>query len=246
MDETSGPTELELFPNKPLIDPVACLASTSHAGLNKYAVRSIRRRSQVYATTRHLIASRGLPNVTIRSIAEQSEISVQSLYNLIGGRATIIAESINEYLAHLAEMALSDEGYDNRIVAMADIHSLVSVKYSCFTLNSLSGPTAMRVFDGTVEKFISDVQYGFLNYLRMSLVLKTTTDVRLLARSIILFSINLVADWNGNPALSQDFRKQLVTGVSGLLLASLEPEAQAKLGTWLDNFLISLPSSNPG
>jgi AcrR family transcriptional regulator len=61
------------------------------------------RRARILAIARKLLLETGYQTFTVRELAEQSEVTVPTIYNLVGGRIEVMMTAIKEqYLANLA------------------------------------------------------------------------------------------------------------------------------------------------
>lgn len=218
-------------------DPAAKLDSllAARRAPNEYAHRAMHRRSEIFAATRRLIADRGLPKVTIRLIAQESGTSAQTLYNLIGDRETIMVQALKEHICAMWTFAGRCGDYPNALVAMADAHCASGVTRPRYTLNSLAGQSPTRIFHEEIETYLIDLHAGLLKALEREGMLRGSVDVVALSRRIILYSVGALIDWGGRGAPSSVLREELVTGVSCLLLHSLESEAAGMLEAWLDS-----------
>ena len=76
-------------------EPLAVNAGKIQAGVNRLNQRE--RRARILASTRKLIGERGSGDITVREIALISDVSPQTLYNLVGPRDQAIVDALNEY-----------------------------------------------------------------------------------------------------------------------------------------------------
>src|ERR1700720_1138765 len=80
------------------------------------------RRARILASIRRLIAERGCTHVTIREIALHSDLSHQTVYNLVGSHDEAIVEALNEYSAFIGRSAIQ-----NGPTLSANIDMLISL-----------------------------------------------------------------------------------------------------------------------
>lgn len=69
-----------------------------------------RRRSRVLEETRRLIAEAGYDGVTMRLLAERSEVASATLYNIYGNKETLIATAVSELFEEQMEQGLQHSG----------------------------------------------------------------------------------------------------------------------------------------
>jgi AcrR family transcriptional regulator len=69
---------------------------------NLFEVHKTARRARILAAARKLIARRGFEGLTLRDLAAASEVSVPTVYNLIGGKQAVLVALLDEMLARIA------------------------------------------------------------------------------------------------------------------------------------------------
>jgi AcrR family transcriptional regulator len=81
------------------------------------------RRGRILAAARRLIARHGYDGLTMRALAEASEVSVPTLYNLYGGKHQILAAGLTEQFEALAGLLASEGRGDfvDRVFAVHDV-----------------------------------------------------------------------------------------------------------------------------
>lgn len=79
------------------------------------------RRARILAATRMAIAQ-DTPEVTVRTIANMSNVSVQTIYNLVGNRAQLVEDAINEHITFTAGQANEAGSYPNIFTHIADLN----------------------------------------------------------------------------------------------------------------------------
>ena len=89
------------------------------SGLTRRGQRE--RRARILAATRLAIAQQFEEDVTIRDVASRSKVSAQTIYNLVGNRAQLVEDAINEHITHTAAHAHRLMDYPNIFLAIADL-----------------------------------------------------------------------------------------------------------------------------
>lgn len=69
-----------------------------------------RRRSRVLEETRRLIAEAGYDGVTMRLLADRSDVASATLYNIYGNKETLIATAVSELFEEQMEQGLRHSG----------------------------------------------------------------------------------------------------------------------------------------
>ncbi|MET0295557.1 MAG: TetR family transcriptional regulator [Phenylobacterium sp.] len=87
------------------------------------------RRARILAAARSLIAEGGRKEVAIRAIASRANLSVQTIYNLVGNLDDVTAEAIHEATAATVKVAQSMQGYPNFLLAYDDLIWMKTVMY---------------------------------------------------------------------------------------------------------------------
>ena len=82
-----------LEPNEPIYWRKSSISDKPGAGESG----QLRRRAQILANTRRLVAEEGIGNFTLRQVADASGVSVPTVYNNIGSRDEVIFAAAEEY-----------------------------------------------------------------------------------------------------------------------------------------------------
>jgi len=80
------------------------------------------RRARILASARRLIARRGVEGLTLRDLAAASQVSVPTVYNLIGGKQALLSALLEETFARVAARlgALAEGGLVARALALCE------------------------------------------------------------------------------------------------------------------------------
>jgi AcrR family transcriptional regulator len=79
------------------------------------------RRARILASARTLIASGGIESVKIRALSELSDLSIQTIYNLVGNREDVIEAAVVEHVSTVTRNSKGvTEGYPNIFLALSD------------------------------------------------------------------------------------------------------------------------------
>ena len=128
---------LALIPDPTQVIPPAFFEAPSSPGTRRRGGLAQRtRRARVLAATRTLVAAGGLGEVTIARVSDLSDISKQTIYNLVGNKVELVKASLNEYIAALSVRAESIAGYPSPLFALADLYWIASTTFSDYIRNA--------------------------------------------------------------------------------------------------------------
>ena len=86
------------------------------------------RRQRILESARRLIASGGMQTVTMRRLAKDADLSVTTLYNLIGGRGKIVAALIDDAIDRMDDVLTREAPLDDPIERCRAVVT-VSIEY---------------------------------------------------------------------------------------------------------------------
>lgn len=204
---------------------------------NLYAERASHKRALIFAATRRLIQQCGLPKVTIRSIAEHSGNSVQTLYNLVGDRERIIVCAINEHIDVLWRSARRATGYPNAVLAITDAYYATCALQGRYSLNTLSSPSPNHIFHPKIEEPIIKSLSDYLCDLLHADDCDTRNALKALSRRIILLTVATIVDWGGREDSHEVLRAELQIGISSLMLPWMPIAMAEQTRAWIDGGL---------
>ena len=69
------------------------------------------RKAKLLATARRLLGESDAAKITIRSVATEAQVSVPTVYNLIGTRHDVLVCAMNDYTLALGRLAASQTAY---------------------------------------------------------------------------------------------------------------------------------------
>ena len=77
------------------------------------SAKQVRRRAQILEKAREIIGEKGLEKLTMRELAEASDVSTRTLYNIYGSREALIAHALDEFfILQREELGEIDDGID--------------------------------------------------------------------------------------------------------------------------------------
>jgi len=108
------------------------------------------RKQRILAVAHRLIAERGYEGVTMRELADESLVSVPTLYNLFGGKGELLFAAVETYFRNLldsAEQRATEEG-------LARVFALVQTLTVYLPRHADYARSLMRFFFGTAESTV--------------------------------------------------------------------------------------------
>ena len=198
------------------------------------AMPQIRRRAEIFATARNILAQGGCTDITVRHLAKESKLSVQTIYNLIGSREKVIHAAVGEHVAMMMTYATSAKSYPNPFLAMQDTYWKCAVRSPNYMRNSV-----FAYFPPT--RFLVDVVRRHSEYLKCLLVeqralgrLRDGADVEMLSEHLNLLTVNIMLDWAEGWCTPLRLREELALACGSLLLGSVPPSEARKIEVWME------------
>lgn len=194
------------------------------------------KRDDILAAARAMIAEGGLDSVRITEIAGQCDISIQTMYNLIGGRRRIIADALNEHIIVCNRNAARLEGFPNSLLAIADAHWQNCAKNEVYirhaTLSLLDTELSADVYARQMKLMVAELRRQ-----QASKILMPQVPIQDLAENLVVLAAHAMLQWATHGCSRHDLRRKLVNGQASLLLGAMtSPNAHA-LARWLSGYM---------
>jgi AcrR family transcriptional regulator len=195
-------------------EPIPVERNKLRGGVNRLKQRE--RRALILASTRKLIGERGCTEITVREIAQQSGLSPQTLYNLVGPRDQAIADALIEYSASVARIAVQEPS----LHATTDIWLNVAERFPDFARQStLMFVTPMQGVYLQYREFQVRSLSKLLNSYKTSGKLIFRGSATQLAEELIIYSSAMWLDWSIRQYPLAELRSKLVAGLKKLVRA---------------------------
>ena len=213
-------------PLQPLFEPEGA------DGKGKQWLTMRRRRSHILATVRRLISEVGVEHVHLHQIAARSRMGVQTLYNLVGDRSTLLGASSEEWVTAIAALARAESKRlqtDSAFMLLA-LCWMAAMKDRAYVGNAALGsfgpdsPLRRPFLDATEREITVE-----LHILRQSGELAPFVDLCSLARQLTLTANGAIAGWVLEPFDEADFMRDLINGPGLMLRAALTGAARERL-----------------
>lgn len=195
-----------------------------------------RRRSEILCNVRRLLSEAGYAGVSLKEVAQRSDVSIQTVYNLVGNRGTLLADAVVEHIGAHGRLAFSRKGYPNPIIGLSDMYWEGAALYPQYTRNA------------TLTYFPPDRPLFEQIHRRGALLLRDafrimgaegklrSCDVQAISSRIAgLQSITVLDGLSGFGDL-YDLRRELVNSVGLMLMPVTTGQHAAEIEDWLQRF----------
>lgn len=213
-------------------DPAQPAARAHGTPMSRPAQRQ--RRARILAAARKLIANEGVEGVTIRDIAEISNLSVQTIYNLAGGRAQVVEAAISEHIFIMAERARLLDTYPNIFLAVADLmwmHARQNPRYirnatiACDGRDPALHSKVWRCNARSLRRLLNDI-HGETARLK-------GIDLDVLASHITALMGAIALEWARGLIELPELRYRMASAYALLLAGLLTDDELAAINRWL-------------
>lgn len=195
-----------------------------------------RRRADILCNTRRMLAAEGYKSVSLREIADRSAVSVQTVYNLVGSRTTLLADAVVGHIAANARAGFERKAYPNAILALSDAYWESAMCYPQYTRNVTMTyfPPDRILYDQIHRRGVSILREGFRRMYSEGKL--RAVDVQTLSARIAAMHAIVALDGLGGCLDSVSFRREMVNGVGLMLLPSVTSQHGEEIKAWLADF----------
>ena len=133
---------------------------------SSYASESMtRRRTRVLDEARKLVAEAGYDGVTMRLLAERSQVASATLYNIYGNKETLIATAVSELLEEQMERGRQQSGGG----LDGELNRIEWIAAEIMRMPEYARAMVTVYFSGTADNIVRDLLRGITssNYTRM-------------------------------------------------------------------------------
>jgi AcrR family transcriptional regulator len=207
------------------------------SAVSKRWVNHQERRSNILAAARRLMVDSGFDGVSFRDIADACEISVPTIYNIVGDRAEVLNQAAVEWVQWLSVAVLQDDG-GNKVLRLLQGFWDSSLDYPDYTktaaqVQAMPERPLNAAFHKTGTGFIAK----WLNELRAQQRLRASIDVTSLANQLALSATAGICSWALNPYDTTRYRRDFANGPGLMLLGAVSGQEIAVVEQALDAIL---------
>ncbi len=193
------------------------------------------RAQHILAHARAMIAEAGFDALKIRELAARAELTVPTIYNLIGGKGAILARIIEALVERLhqvqseADFAEIESGFEQQITRLADLFAQDEDFYrAAFVAGDRSGLFEQRSDRGIFARSLHQPVEACKAAQAQGL-LKGAISPEQLGRQVYDSYRLARQDWANGYYDLDAFRDQALTGVFVTLAADAEPQFRDRL-----------------
>jgi AcrR family transcriptional regulator len=222
-------------PSKPFLDWVATPARGQ-----RWITQRLKR-SRILAATRMWMAKAGVEGVQLRPIAAHCGLSVQSIYNIVGGRAQVLRDSSQDWVDMLAADARREHAGNLDSCLLFGIVEKFWATPLCWTdYVTQAAATSVSRHDALNEAFVSAatrVLYEEIVHQRNRGLLRQSVDPRSLAHQLTLVVHALICSWTVDRYDVKQYRNELINGPALMMLGAVCGDERARLEHCIDRRL---------
>lgn len=217
-------------PFSPAMIPDEAMNSSSEMGKRR-GQRA--RRSEILAVTRWLLASETQENFNVRRIAEESRLTVQTIYNNFGSRHELLASAINEHTMSLDCRAYSLSSSPVMFLNLGKLYYRCATETPAFLREIVTAAFSRRwPLMGLLQPFSTRHKATFFRHMAERGLLRGNVTPETLATQITRINTIGVYDWSQHDDARHMYR-QITDGVALLLMGAVRREASSEIEAWL-------------
>lgn len=204
--------------------PIPPEPSRAPATTSEFRQNQRKRRAQILAATRSLLTERGVDGVTMRGIAENSGLAVQTIYNLVGPRDEAIVEAICEFWRDLGHSDMPDPEDPKAVIDVIDcwIESMEAAPEFCRQVCMIALSPSRGIFHKFRDRQ-SKAMRGLLASQQKRGILRASVSTSDLAEQMVLLASALCLEWTDRQCSLDQVHRRLTSGFAYMLVGVINP-----------------------
>jgi len=192
------------------------------------------RKRRILEVARRLIAEHGYQGVTMRELANESLVSVPTLYNLFGGKNELLFAAVEAYFINLlgsGDREGTQEGLPG-IIALAEGICRETVRHAAYTrslMRFMGGPADIGGLHEFVARELTNELVAALEQMQRKRQLAPWADVRVLGHRLAGQITITTFEWARDQLSDEGFRGAVLYGTGVLLLGVARGSAANQL-----------------
>lgn len=188
------------------------------------------RRAAILATTRAILAQ-GQENFTLRRVAQQCGVTVQTIRNSFGRREELMVSAINEHTTAVWDALGTFSKGPTLFLDLAEMYFHCAAATPDFLRAMVTSAVGSAEPLAVLQRHGSAIKIGHLRRLAREGSLRPGVDVDALAAQITRLNTFMMYEWaaGGDAA---ELRRQMVTGNRLLLMGAVSADAARQLEQW--------------
>lgn len=216
-------------------DPAFPSSSRGGCDGNRLIQRNQRyRRARILAETRRLLAEDTLKNFNVQRVSEQSDVTVQTIYNNFGSRHELLSSAVNEHTMLMDRSAQKSSASAITFLNLGKLYYQCAIATPSFLREMVTAAFSPKwpMMDA-LQAYSTKHKAGLLRSMENGELLKSFVDPGALAHQITRVNTICVYGWSYHGD-SLELFKQLSSGIGLLLLGALRPPFTGEVEKWLD------------
>lgn len=210
------------------------LEAVSNFDMREHSVQH-RRRAEILAAARRLLASDGYQRFTIRSLSAACSLTPQTIHNSFGCKNDLLRAAMNQHTLMLDSSAISQTRNPAMFLILALSYCLTAVERPEFLrefMHAVSSPR--QPLRDPLLKFGIDLKTQMFRSMARKGLLRACIDPRTAAEQIAYVNTFAIVEWTENDDMS-DLYQRLIFGNGSILLGVLAPHAAREIEEWLSD-----------
>ncbi len=202
--------------------------------MNLVAKQREERRARILEVARRLITEKGVAGVTMRALADESLVSVPTLYNLFGGKDELLAASVESdfslMLAHAAGDG-SEEGLARLLGVTRTMATqlLIQPDYTRSLMSFFWGGSESQRLREAVARALTEGLVEALDQMQARRQLVPWVDTRALGERTMTQIVMTAFEWAKAYLPDESLEPAMLTGVASMVLGFARGKAAAEL-----------------
>jgi AcrR family transcriptional regulator len=192
------------------------------------------RRARILAAARKLLAQEGSERLTVKDLASEVELSVPTIYNLIGTRQDVLIQAMNDHTIAMCKMAKDTAVYPHFVLGLADMYAVLAERYPEFmraiTLAYFSGKA--ELFNPWHDCGVRLIVESLVDTQKAGLLRSEFNPEKVGRRCSAAISTSLY-EWTIGAISNNELRDELLSSTAFSLMRALSLQAAAELEDWL-------------
>jgi AcrR family transcriptional regulator len=194
-----------------------------------------RRRAEMLAVTRRIMAAEGCDKVTIRSVSDACHVTAQTIHNSFGSKGELICSAMNQHTLMIDSFALSQAKDPGLFLMLAVAYCQTAIEHPKFMREyMMTSFSPKRNLSEALLKFGAELKTQILREMARRNLLRSYVDPRMAAEQIAYLNTFGLQAWAENDDIEQ-LHAKLVQGNGAILLGILEPQAARGVEDWLND-----------
>ena len=192
------------------------------------------RKARILAAARKLLAEGGYERLTVKNLASEADLSVPTIYNLVGKRHDVLVQAMNDHTIAMCKTAKDKEKYPHFVMALADLYANLAKAYPEFIK-----ATTIAYFSGNDQLFnpwhdcgVGLIVASLAESQRAGLLRPGMTPEKIGRRCSAAISMS-VYEWAIGSISKDELRAELAYAAGDSLMRALTLPASAALEEWL-------------